>query len=203
MRYRTIFTLPMLLLLITWFTSGCSVLPENTPNQLYRLPTPTIAPVNASAQPVALSVHPPKAGRLLGSDRIVVWPDATHVSIYGGARWYEDAPAMLQSTWIDAIQQSAIINHVSADRQGAEYQLTSALRDFHIIYTNGIPRAVMRVDVVLQDSASGERLATTQLQASQTADNERVDAVVNALGIATDKVSQALIEWLHLSLLDR
>lgn len=203
MRYPASLKFPTFFLLITLFTSGCSVLPESTPNQLYRLTAPEIAPVGTSAQPVALSVQPPKAGRLLGSDNIVVWPNENQVSVYGDVRWYDDTPAMLQSTWINAIQQSAIVSHVSVDRQGADYRLTSELRDFHIVYTGGTPQAVMRVDVVLQDSASGERLATTQLQASQTADNENVDAVVSALGIAAESVSQALIEWLRVSLLER
>lgn len=200
MRFPATLKFPAFILLITLFTSGCSVLPESTPNQLYRLPAPEIAPLDASPQPVALSVQPPKAGRLLGSDNIVVWPDGNQVSVYGDARWYDNAPAMLQSAWINAIQQSAVVSHVSADRQGADYQLTSELRDFHIVYNDGTPQAVMRVDFMLQDSASGERLATTQLQASQTADNEHVGAVVNALGIAAESVSQALIEWLYLML---
>lgn len=203
MRYLTILKSPSLLLLITLLISGCSVLPETTPNQLYRLPAPGIEAVGASPQPVSLGVHPPAASRLLGSDSIVVWPDANQVSVYGDARWYDDAPAMLQSIWIDAIQQSTIVSHVSANRQGADYQLTSELRGFHIVYTDDIPKAVMRVDVVLQDSASGERLATAQLQDSQTADNEQVGAVVSALGLATETVSQALIEWLHFNLLER
>ncbi|MCL7930865.1 ABC-type transport auxiliary lipoprotein family protein [Halomonas llamarensis] len=200
MRYPKILKFPSLLLLIALLISGCSVLPETTPNQLYRLPAPGIKAIDAPLQPVVLSVLPPAAGRLLGSDSIVVWPHGNQVSVYGGARWYEDAPAMLQSAWIEAIQQSAIVSHVSADRQGVDYQLTSELRDFHIVYTDGTPLAVMRVDLVLQDSASGERLATTQLQASQAANNESVDAVVNALGIAAENVNQALVQWLYLML---
>ncbi|MDR5898333.1 ABC-type transport auxiliary lipoprotein family protein [Halomonas vilamensis] len=200
MNYPASLKIPAFFLLIILLISGCSVLPDNTPNQLYRLPVPEIAPIGASPQQVALSVQLPKAGRLLGSDNIVVWPDGNQVSVYGGARWYEDAPAMLRSAWIEAIQQSAIVSHVSADRQDVDYQLTSELRDFHIVYNDGTPQAVMRVDVVLHGSASGERLATTQLQASQAANNEHVDAVVNALGIAAEKVNQALVQWLHLML---
>lgn len=203
MRHPALRKLVALLLLIMLLISGCSVLPENTPNQLYRLPAPEILATNAPPQPVALSVQPPQAGRLLGSDRLVVWPSGNQVSVYGDARWYDNAPAMLQSTWIDALQQSAIVRHVSADRQGADYRLTSELRDFHIVYTQGTPQAVMRVDAVLQDAASGERLATTQLSASQASESEDVEAVVNALGAANEHVSQALIEWLQLTLLER
>lgn len=182
------------LIVITWL-AGCSVLPESTPKQLYRLPSPELSVTTKGVQDV-LEVRAPSADRLLASDHIVVWPDAQQVSVYADARWHDNAPAMLKRQWQDALQATQIALPAEPGEQGVDARLVSELNDFHIAYQNGIPTAVMRAQFTLLDAKSDQRLASQQLSATQAAEGEDVPAAVAALGMASNQLTRQLMQWL-------
>ncbi|MGM0614553.1 MAG: ABC-type transport auxiliary lipoprotein family protein [Pseudomonadota bacterium] len=182
------------LIVITWL-AGCSVLPESTPKQLYRLPSPELSVTTRGIQDV-LEVRAPSADRLLASDHIVVWPDAQQVSVYADARWHDNASSMLKRQWQDALQTTQIALPAEPGEQGIDARLVSELNDFHIAYHNGIPTAVMRAQFTLLDAKSDQRLASQQLSATQAAEGEDVPAAVAALGMASNQLTRQLMQWL-------
>ncbi|XGA78648.1 ABC-type transport auxiliary lipoprotein family protein [Halomonas sp. CH40] len=179
---------------MTWL-AGCSVLPESTPKQLYRLPSPELSVIANSTQGI-LEVQAPSADRLLASDHIVVWPDAQQVSVYADARWHDNAPAMLKRQWQDALQATQVALPAEPGEQGIDARLVAELSDFHIAYQNDTPTAVMRAQFTLLDATSGQRLANQQLSATQAAEDENVPAAVAALGEASEQLTRQLMQWL-------
>ena len=174
---------------------GCSVLPENTPSQLYRLPSPELAVIHRDVQGT-LDIRAPSADRLLASDHIVVWPDAQQVSVYADARWHDNLPAMLKRQWQNALYATRIALPAETGEQGIDARLVSELNDFHIAYQNGIPTAVIRAQFTLLDAKSDQRLASQQLSATQASEGEDVPAAVAALGMASEQLTHQLMQWL-------
>lgn len=175
---------------------GCSVLPENTPSQLYRLPSPELAVIHRDDVQGTLDIRAPSADRLLASDHIVVWPDAQQVSVYADARWHDNLPAMLKRQWQNALYATRIALPAETGEQGIDARLVAELGDFHIDYQNGVPTAVIRAQFTLLDGADGQRLASQQFYARQTAQSEDVPEAVAALGKVSEQLTFQLMQWL-------
>ncbi|WNL40441.1 ABC-type transport auxiliary lipoprotein family protein [Halomonas sp. PAMB 3232] len=177
--------------------AGCSVLPKSDPATLYRLPV-------AASQPPAnnpllgdkrLGVAAPEAGHLFSGNRIVVYPDRNVVNVYEGARWHEDAPALIQTRLIDALSQSGLFEGVSVDRLPSDLLLVSELRHFQSEYDRTPPAARIQLDVQLVDGKR-QPIANETLIASARAASVEIPDVVDAFGEASDRLSAALVEWL-------
>ena len=182
------------LILMMWL-AGCSVLPESTPAQLYRLPSPELSATAQTPQTV-LDVRAPSADRLLASDHIVVWPDSHQVSVYADARWHDNAPDMLKRQWQDALQTTQIALPAESGEQGIDIRLVTELSAFHIAYQSDTPSAVMRAQFTLLDATNGQRLASQQLSAIYPAQGEEVPEAVAALGMASEQMTLQLMQWL-------
>ena len=181
--------------LVTLLT-GCSVFPESTPAQLYRLPAPSFDASLAPSQQQVVEIQAPTATRLLASDRIVVWPDDQEVSVYADSRWFDNAPVMLQHQWKEALIATGIAQTAGPNEPHIDVRLATELRDFHIAYLDGTPTAIMQLQVTLFDATSGQRLASEQLSSRQEAASGDIPAAVMALGNASEQVAREMMRWL-------
>ncbi|MFG6666648.1 ABC-type transport auxiliary lipoprotein family protein [Halomonas sp. HNIBRBA4712] len=192
MMIRSIFALGAAALI-----AGCSVLPESDPATLYRLPpaAPQASVQNQALAGLRLGVAAPEAGHLLSSNRIVVYPRRNVVNVYEGARWHEDAPQIVQTRLVEAIQQSGLFESVGVDRLPADVTLLSELRHFQSEYDRTPPMARIQLDVQLVD---GQRrlLAHRTLDAEARAASVEISDVVDAFGVASDALTSQVVEWL-------
>jgi cholesterol transport system auxiliary component len=179
---------------------ACTLLPSSDPNRLYDLP----AQPGESAQRgetasdgPTLRLATPAAGGLLNGTRIVVVPTPNQPQVYQGARWADAAPVLIRNRLIDAFQEDGRITRlIHADTPlSADLELTSDLRAFQSEYRNGRPEAVIRLDARLIDTRSRELLASRRFTQQQTADGTDITAVVEAFGLAVDRVAQELVDW--------
>lgn len=184
------------MLFLVTLLAGCSVFPESSPAQLYRLPAPSLDTSLALSQQKIIEIQAPTATRLLASDRIVVWPDTQQVSVYADSRWFDNTPVMLQHQWKEALITTGIAQPAGPNEQSIDARLASELRDFHIIYLDGTPTAVMQLQLTLFDAASGQRLASQQLTSRKKAASDDIPAAVAALGNASEQVTRAMMRWL-------
>jgi cholesterol transport system auxiliary component len=82
-----------LLLTATLLSLGaCSILPEQAPSDVYRLPTASTASEGTSPVSWSLRVVRPKSSEALDSPHIAVIPEGNVISSYKGARWSDPAP---------------------------------------------------------------------------------------------------------------
>ena len=201
MSMRPFFITLALLVLLT--SAGCSILPENDPPSLYRLPASAPSSHEASHQGVMsptstkrLGVASPETGYLLSSNRIVVYPENTRVSVYEGARWHEDTPDLIQARLIEGLQQSALFESVGSDHLPSDLLLLSELRHFQSEYDHGRPRAVIQLDVQLVEASSRAPLASKSFKTTSQASDVEIPAVVDAFGRASDNLVKELTAWL-------
>ncbi|WGI23696.1 ABC-type transport auxiliary lipoprotein family protein [Halomonas alkaliantarctica] len=182
------------------FSSGCSILPENEPATLYRLPSSDLQPVNPSSDSLTtrqrLAVAAPQAGYLLSSNRIVVYPEGNVVNVYEGARWQEDAPELLQTRLITGLQQSRLFASVSSDSLPSERLLLSELRHFQSDYATHPPTVKIQLDVQLVSTQNRTSIAAQSFTTSAQSISTDIPDVVNAFGIASDELAEELINWL-------
>ena len=179
-------------------SSGCSILPESQPATLYRLPSSDIQPVTSDSMTTRqrLAVAAPQAGHLLSSNRILVYPEGNIVNVYEGARWQENASALLQSRLITGLQQSRLFASVGSDSLPSELLLLSELRHFQSDYATRPPTVKVQLDVQLVSTQNHASIATQSFTTSAQSISTDIPDVVDAFGAASDELTEQLVNWL-------
>ncbi|UTH32087.1 ABC-type transport auxiliary lipoprotein family protein [Ectopseudomonas hydrolytica] len=184
------------LLLAATLLGACSILPQSEPLDIYLLP---VAQLPAQSQRVdwALRINSPSSSQLLDGTRIVVLPEPDRVNTYQGVRWSERTPQLLRNRLLDAFQDDGRIQALSNEEQRlqADLELVSDLRSFHSEYRDGIPYALIRLEVNLVDARDQRILASRRFSISQPASDASVPAVIAAFGQAGDQLSRELVDW--------
>lgn len=184
------------LLLAATLLGACSILPQSEPLDIYLLPA---AQLPAQSQQVdwALRINSPSSSQLLDGTRIVVLPEPDRVNTYQGVRWSERTPQLLRNRLLDAFQDDGRVQALSNEEQRlqADLELVSDLRSFHSEYRNGIPYALIRLEVNLVDARDQRILASRRFSISQPASDTSVPAVIAAFGQAGDQLSRELVDW--------
>ncbi|RDB43052.1 ABC transporter [Halomonas sp. DQ26W] len=175
-------------------------MPQSDPVTLYDLPAQSReSPLHnalASGGPT-LRLATPSAGGLLDGTRIVVVPTPNQPQVYQGARWADATPVLMRNRFIDAFQADGRITRlIHADTPlSADLELTSDLRAFQSEYRDGRPEAVIRLDARLIDTRTRQLVASQRFTQQQPADGTDIAAVVDAFGLAADRLAQDLVDW--------
>ncbi|MEY5099295.1 MAG: hypothetical protein RJA36_2014 [Pseudomonadota bacterium] len=178
--------------------SACSVLPRPVPQDVYLLPAgPAQAHTPASPLPWSLRVMRPAASAMLAGQRILVLPEEQRVSYYKGASWNEPVPTLLRNRLLDTLRADGRISQLSGDERllQADFELDSDLRAFQSEYRDGIPQAVIRLDVRLVRTGSQRIAASRRFEIRRPAAGTAVGDVVEALGLAADQLADELSRW--------
>jgi len=194
--YHPMFFLALLAVLLAALPS-CTLIGRREPLKVYVLPAAALPASGQALLPLTLRIETPRASRALYGSRIVVMPEPLQLSTYQGARWSDNAPALLHDRLVEAFRQdnrlAAVVDE--GDRVGADFDLVSDLGAFHSEYVQGRPRAVIHLDVRLIDSGRQRVLATHRFEVREPSAGESVDAVVEAFGRAADDLSRQLVDW--------
>ena len=184
------------LLLAAALLSACSLLPQSEPLDIYLLPGSAL-PAQTQRVDWSLRVNSPVSSQLLDGTRIVVLPEPGLVNTYQGVRWSERTPQLLRSRLLDAFQDDGRIQALSNEDQRlqADLELVSDLRSFHSEYRDGVPHALIRLEVSLVDTRSQQIIASRRFSASQAASDTAMTAVVAAFGQAGDRLAGELVNW--------
>lgn len=185
------------LLLAAAGLTGCSVLPEAPPQDIYRLPASTLSPATGTPLDISLRVNRPATSDVLRGARIAVVRDGNHVSVYGGARWASPVPALWRDQLLDAFHSDGRIRWTSGDHEGAraDWELSGMLRAFQSEYRAGEPEVVLRFDANLIATGSQRIAASRRFTVQEDVEGTAVPEVVEAFGRATDEMARQLIQW--------
>lgn len=179
--------------------AGCSILPNRQPANIYMLPSALAksAQPDPQASPLALRVLRPTTGTQTSGRRIVVVPDDGLVSVYAGSAWADPSPILMRDRIVDAMRADGRIARVSADSRNlhADFELDSDLRAFQSEYYNGVPHAVIRLDVRLVSADSRRILASRSFEVRKAANSTDVSDVVQAFGSAADRIGIEVANW--------
>jgi cholesterol transport system auxiliary component len=187
---------PLFALLLLSLLGACSILPKSEVLSIYRLPASPLSSQPAAVE-WALRVNKPYSSQLLDSTRITLLPPGDQISAYQGVRWSDRAPLLLRDRLIDAFRDDGRIPAVSSDdsRLHADLELAADLRAFHSEYRDGQPVARIVLDARLVQSGSLRILASRRFVIEHMAADASVSTVVQALGLAADKLSRELVDW--------
>lgn len=189
--------LTRLLLAATVLSLGaCSILPEQAPSDVYRLPT--ASPASTGKMPVSwsLRVVRPKSSETLDSPRIAVIPEGNVISSYKGARWSDPAPVLLRNRLTDAFYRDGRIQWISTDDSNlqADFELGGELQAFQSEYRGASIEVVIRLDARLADDRQ-RIVASRRFEVHQPVADKQVSAVVSAFGRASDTLAAQVLQW--------
>lgn len=191
--------LPLLFLAMAFALPGCNLITERTPITLYELPGQALepAPEQSLQSRATLRLVMPHASGLLDGSRILVVPQPNQPRAYEGARWADDMPHLVRNRLLDAFQDDGRITHLVHEEStvSADLELLSDLRSFHSEYRNGLPEATLRLDARLVDTRSQRLVATQRFVQRQQAKTEAIPDVVDAFGMAADRLAREMVDW--------
>ncbi|MEN4753237.1 ABC-type transport auxiliary lipoprotein family protein [Pseudomonas sp. Ps21-P2] len=175
---------------------ACSILPEQAPSDVYRLPT--ASPASKVTAPVSwsLRVVRPKSSETLDSPRIAVIPGGNVISSYKGARWSDPAPVLLRNRLTDAFYRDGRVQSISTDYSNlqADFELGGELQAFQSEYRGAAIEVVIRFDARLADDR--QRIVTSRrFEVHQPVADKQVSAVVSAFGQASDTLAAQMLQW--------
>lgn len=177
---------------------GCTIVPEPTPRDVYRLPPSTIDTADAPEIDSSLRIRTPTTSGELASTRILVLPQGSRISAYGGSRWSAPAPILWRDHLHEAFGNDGRIRRLSGNHDGvrATWELSGVLRAFQSEYRNGEPRVVIEFDANLIDERTREIAATRKFRVREKIEGRQVPQVVDAFGRAADTTARQVIDWI-------
>ncbi|WP_027896914.1 ABC-type transport auxiliary lipoprotein family protein [Zestomonas thermotolerans] len=177
--------------------TACTLLPQAEPVQVYLLPAASLPPASTTKIDRVLRISRPRASMILSSTRIAVIPAGSQLSSYKGARWSDEAPALLRDRLVELFIDDGRFTTVSSDDQHllTDLDLQGSLAAFQAEYRNGRPVVVIRYDAHLASSGSQRILASRRFEVHQPSDGEQLEAVVAAFGQASERLARQLIDW--------
>ena len=189
--------LPVCVLAAASLLGGCSLL-SSAPPQLYDLSPKNTFDDAAPAAAWQLVVEEPTTPNAINTDRIAVRPSALVVQYFGGVKWTDRAPALVQTLLVESFENSGKIIGVGRRSVGmtGDYVLTSELREFEAVAgADGSTSVVVRLVLKLVRQSSGAIVASTTAAADVTAASDQVPDVVAAFDEALGKVLKRTVTW--------
>ncbi len=144
----------------------------------------------------SLTVGTHAANQMLDSVKIAVRPTPNELQTYKGAAWADTAPELLQTSVVEAFEDSGRIASVSRFGGGGrgDVGLMLEVRAFETDYRSGAPEAVIELQARLVDFR-GDGVATKRFRQAVPGTTADVPAMVDAFGGAMSAISRDVVGW--------
>lgn len=184
---------------------GCALMDvASEPAPRFFTLTPPALQVAEAPTPVQLAVNEFTTSAALDTSRIVYQPSEKEIKYYAGARWADQAPAMIRELMVRTLEKSGAFAAVVRDgsQVRADYALSGEIRRFAAMPGSGEGK---RVEVVLLarliENKTSRIVGTQEFSGMVTSTDGRMDNVVGAynaaLGDALSKLSVWAVETLR------
>lgn len=182
-------------------TLGACALPDlgsGPPPDLYVLSPKSTFSEEIPNVPWQLVVEEPSTAKGIDTDRIAIAPSYLEVKYFGGARWADRAPRMVQQLLIQSFENSKKI--VSVGRQSiglrSDFVLKVELREFQAEKTaEGGTVVRVRLNLKLVRPVLGQIIASQSFESVKPAASEDVPDVVQAFDDAVGAVLKRSVAW--------
>jgi cholesterol transport system auxiliary component len=179
---------------------GCGPLIETKPPpDLYSLTPKSTFPEEMPQVDWQLVIEEPIAARGLDTPRIAVRPSPTQLQYVAGSRWTSRAPKMVQTLLVESFENSGRIVAVGRHAIGlrSDYNLKTELREFQAEYYDGEKIGLVRVrlNAKLIKQPQQEIIASENFERLVRAENEGMQAIVDAFDEALGGVMKKVVVW--------
>jgi cholesterol transport system auxiliary component len=181
-------------------TACAGVLPGGgDPSSFYTLSPKSTFPDGLPKVNWQLVVENPATSGALSTQRIALTHDPVQIEYFGGARWTERAPQMVQTLLVESFENSNKIVAVGRQAIGlrSDFNLKSDLREFQAEYdVEGEPPMVrVRVNSKLIRQPKRQIVASRTFERKVRANSTSMRDVVKAFDEALGKVLKRIVEW--------
>lgn len=144
-----------------------------------------------------LLVDTPRAPQPLDGPRIVLSPRPGEFGVYGGVRWTDEAPRLVQALVVRAFERSGRVAAVApvASSARADRLLEIDLDAFHAAYEPGGDAVRVALAARLIDAKSNRIVGSRRFEARIPLESRRIDAVVAGFDRAMAEVLLDLVDW--------
>ena len=189
----------LLCMVVAATLSACTLFPDRPANRIFQLPASTVEESITDNKPFSTTLRfvTPLAEGPVDSSRILVKPEGNEIKAYQGARWSKKSPILVRDQLIDAFRRDGRFAGVITGTSPARSDLTMAgeLGAFQSEYQDGMPVAMIRLDLHLIDERTRNTLASKRFEYRHPATGEQVEAVVEAFGEASSALAREVIRW--------
>lgn len=186
--------------LLAFALGGCSLpsLGSGPPPDLYVLSPKSTFSDDIPAVAWQLVVEEPSTAKGIDTDRIAIAPQPLEVKYFGGARWADRAPRMVQQLLIQSFENTKKI--VSVGRQSiglrSDFVLKTELREFQAEKTpEGGTVVRVRVNLKLVRPVLGQIIASESFESVKPAASEGLPDIVQAFDDAVGAVLKRAVAW--------
>ncbi len=189
------------LVMIVSSLSACSILPKPETLTVYQLPaTPLSMQTDAATPhdlPWSLRIATPYSSQVIDSQRVLVVPQGSQVSAYGGVRWSDPAPILVRNRLVSAFRTNGRLSSVSVDNSSVDtdFELGGDLVAFQTVYEDGVPVVRIHYDASLTRPLANRTVATRRFKVAEPVQGKDAPEVVEAFGRAADRLAASMVEW--------
>jgi cholesterol transport system auxiliary component len=179
--------------------SACTLFPDRPANRIFQLPASTVEESITDNKPFSTTLRfvTPLAEGPVDSSRILVKSEGNEIKAYQGARWSKKSPVLVRDQLIDAFRRDGRFAGVLTGTSPARSDLTIAgeLNAFQSEYQDGMPVALIRLDLHLINERTRNTLASKRFEYHHPATGEQVEEIVEAFGEASNALAREVIHW--------
>ena len=171
-----------------------------TPSDIYELSTPTDLPLR-QGRPQArdIIVEVPTTGGALATDRIMIRPAPLQAQYLPDVRWSDDAPVMLQTLMLRALNRTGAFEYVGRRPlgPGGDFAIVTELVDFQAVLVPDSEGAEIRVRMIsrIVRERGVSIVASRSFAASEPAASLDDADIAAAFDAATSRVLSDFTVW--------
>ncbi|MBS8231295.1 hypothetical protein DYI41_10155 [Marinobacter salarius] len=189
----------LLCMVVAAMLSACTLFPDRPANRIFQLPASTVEESITDNKPFSTTLRfvTPLAEGPVDSSRILVKSEGNEIKAYQGARWSKKSPVLVRDQLIDAFRRDGRFAGVLTGTSPARSDLTIAgeLNAFQSEYQDGMPVALIRLDLHLINERTRNTLASKRFEYHHPATGEQVEEIVEAFGEASNALAREVIHW--------
>lgn len=189
----------LLCMVVAATLSACTLFPDRPANRIFQLPASTVEESSTGKERFSTTLRfvTPLAEGPVDSSRILVKPEGNEIKAYQGARWSNKSPILVRDQLVDAFRRDGRFAGVLTGTSPARSDLTIAgeLNAFQSEYQDGMPVALIRLDLHLINERTRNTLASKRFEYHHPATGEQVEEIVEAFGEASNALAREVIHW--------
>ncbi|HBS6790716.1 ABC-type transport auxiliary lipoprotein family protein (plasmid) [Klebsiella pneumoniae] len=190
--------LRLLVVLMCLPLTACTVLPQTPVSQVWVLPAQPGTPASGQTINRSLRVVQPNTSQFINSSRIAVQPQDAEITVYRGSRWSDSVPVLVRNRLTQELRTDGRFISVSSDDDNlqADFELGGDLSSFQGVYRGKKGEVLIQFDARLVQTFDRRVIASRRFVIRQPINGSSMNEVVEAFGLASDRLAAEILCWL-------